>query len=211
MNDQARAAVRGWEDTVNAAWEQLHAGMEPPAGFEPPPPLGRGLRTDEIEVARSVFGNELDTSQIRLTDDSPASPDAVALPNNIKFPPGALPPSDLNMPLDLKYRAWLVHELTHQWQYQHGRTVPGLALDAWGDDYDYGGEQGLIAADKQGKRFGEFNNEEQGDILRDYYNRRETGKDTSAYEPFVRQIHLGITDIDPYHPELPYPPGSGVV
>jgi hypothetical protein len=199
MNDQALAAVRGWQDTVNAAWEQ-QAGLLPPAPTQQPS-VNRGLTPDEIEIARSVFGDALDTSQIRLTDDSPDPPNAVTFPNNIKFPRG-----DVNGPPSLTHRAWLVHELTHVWQYQRGRTVPQLALDAFRGDYDYGGEQGLRDAVAQGKRFGDFNHEEQGDILRDYYRKRELRQDISAYQPFVDQVRFGTSDgvfPEPYSPPGP--------
>lgn len=200
MNDQARAAVRGWQETVNAAWEQQRQpGL---LGFAPAqsPPVDRGLTPEEAAIARSVFGNSLDTSKIRITDDSPAPPNAVAFPDNIKFPKG-----ELDGPADLRYRAWLVHELTHIWQYQRGRTVPQLALDALGGDYDYGGEQGLRDATAQGKRFGDFNHEEQGDILRDYYRKRELREDISAYQPFVDQVRFETTD--GVFPEPAPPPG----
>jgi hypothetical protein len=202
MNDQARAAVRGWQDTVNAAWEQQQTGLLTSAPAQSPP-VDRGLTPEEVAIARSVFGNELDTSQIKLTDDSPAPPNAVAFPNNIKFPRG-----ELNGPADLDHRAWLVHELTHIWQYQRGRTVLQLGLDALGHDYNYGGEQGLRDATAQGKRFGDFNYEEQGDILRHYYWKRERGEDLSAYQPFVDQVRFGTSD--GVFPEPAPPPGPVV-
>ena len=203
MNDQARAAVRGWQDTVNAAWEQQQSGLQSSAAAQGPP-VDRGLTPQEAALARSVFGDALDTSQIRLTDDSPAPPNAVAFPGNIKFPRGAL-----DGPADLTYRAWLVHELTHIWQYQRGRTVPQLALDALAHDYDYGYEQGLREATAQGKRLGDFNHEEQGDILRDYYLRRERGQDVSAWQPFVDQVKFGTSD-GVYPEPYPVPPGPVV-
>lgn len=202
MNDQELAAVRGWRDAVNALREQQLAGL-PAFAQAQPPPVDRGLTAEETAIARSVFGNALDTSQLKLTDDSPAPPNAVAFPNNIKFPRG-----ELNGPPDLRYRAWLVHELTHIWQYQRGRTVPQLALDALGGDYDYGGEQGLRDAAAQGKRFGDFNYEEQGDILRDFYRKRELGEDISAYQPFVDQVRFGTSD--GVYPEPAPPPGPVV-
>ena len=202
MNDQARAAVHGWQQAVNAAWEQQQVGLSPNApGLQPP--FKRGLTPQEVTIARSVFGHALDTSQIVLTDDSPFPPNAVTFPNNIKFPKG-----ELDGPPDLTYRAWLVHELTHVWQYQRGRTVPQLAVDALAGDYDYDGEQGLRDAAAQGKRFGDFNHEEQGDILRDYYRKRELGQDISAYQPFVDQVRFGTSD--GVFPEPAPPPGPVV-
>lgn len=202
MSDQERAAVLGWRDAMTALREQQAgplAAISGPAG----PPVDRGLTPEETAIARSVFGNALDTSRIRLTDDSPAPPNAVAFPNHIRFPRGVL-----NEPANLEYRAWLVHELTHVWQYQRGRTVPQLALDALAGDYDYGGVQGLRDAHAQGKRFGDFNHEEQGDILRHYYRDRERGDDISAYEPFVNQVRFGTSD--GVYPEPAPPPGPVV-
>jgi hypothetical protein len=54
--------------------------------------------------------------------------------------------------------------------------------------YDYGGESALRQATAQGKRFVDFNTEQQADILKDYYRRKKSGQDVSAYEPFVAQV-----------------------
>jgi hypothetical protein len=86
--------------------------------------------------------------------------------------------------------AWLIHELTHSWQSQHdGPRYLAEAIYAqlrYGPAvYDYGGEAGLIQAASAGKRFGEFNREQQGDIARDYYVRRKNGLNTAAWQPYV--------------------------
>ena len=60
-----------------------------------------------------------------------------------------------------------IHEMTHVWQHQHGVNV--LLVGAYqqakqflvGDQYDY-----HLAP---GKMFKDFNIEQQGDIIRDYY------------------------------------------
>jgi hypothetical protein len=198
VNDQARAAVRRWQESVNAAYTQSAAANPSPAAPAQAPSVDRGLTPEEIDIARSVFGGALTTRNIRVTDDSPLPPNAVAFPNHIRFPPGAL-----DGPMDLHRKAWLVHELTHIWQYQQGHTVPELALDAAKRDYDYGGEQALRKAIIDGKRLGDFNFEEQGDILRDYYYARERGQDTSAYQPFVDQVRFGTAEGPPYPQPAP--------
>ncbi|HEY6477873.1 MAG TPA: hypothetical protein VI456_14955 [Polyangia bacterium] len=54
--------------------------------------------------------------------------------------------------------------------------------------YDYGGAAGLIAAARAGKQFKDFNTEQQGDILRDYYRQLVAGLPTTAWDPFVQQM-----------------------
>lgn len=64
---------------------------------------------------------------------------------------------------------WLIHELTHAWQYQHigirylfkailGHIRLGPKV------YEYGGEKGLREAVADGVEFTSFNPEQQGDI-----------------------------------------------
>jgi hypothetical protein len=107
--------------------------------------------------------------------------------DTIYFPPGTakLGFSD--------FMPWLIHELTHAWQYQHGVGVMTKLFWALhgAKAYVYGGEEALVEATRQGKHFKDFNTEQQGDILRDYYNKLKAGQDTSAYEPFVAEVKAG--------------------
>jgi hypothetical protein len=191
MNYQARAAVLNWQQTVNAAWGQQPSAILVPAP-EFLPTSTRKLTPDEIALARSVFGDTLDTSQIELSIGGPLGIGGFArtLPDHITFPDGtSTTPS-------LEFNSWLIHELTHVWQYQRGHRVIDLLPDAihGGIDpehYEYGDDQGLRDASARGKTFSQFNYEQQGDILADYYVRRETGGDTSAFEPFVNDVRDG--------------------
>jgi hypothetical protein len=54
--------------------------------------------------------------------------------------------------------------------------------------YNYGGAAGLIAAAQAGKQFKDFNTEQQGDILRDYYTALTSGMAPTAWDPFVKQM-----------------------
>jgi hypothetical protein len=200
MTDQARAAVRNWQQAVDTL-HGLQAG--PPADFQPPL-ISRGLNPREIAIARSVFGDALDTSKIRINDGGIplAGDNAVAFPNRVVFPQGTLsnpPPT---------FDAWLVHELTHVWQYQRGHQVPQLAVDAIGGEYIYGGPEGLQKAYAAGKPFGQFTFEQQGDIMRHYYERTQSGADTSAYLPYVNSVRHGMSD--GLYPEPAPPPGEPV-
>jgi hypothetical protein len=89
--------------------------------------------------------------------------------------------------------AWLIHELTHAWQYQH--SGPGYLLRALQVQlrlgpraYDYGRQEGLQAATVAHRSLNDFNPEQQGDIARDYYIRLKLGLDKEAWEPFVAEL-----------------------
>ena len=60
-------------------------------------------------------------------------------------------------------------------------------------------------ASAAGKRFGQFNFEEQGAILGDYYRLTQTGGDTSAYDQYVKSVRYGTSD--GVFPEPAPPPG----
>ncbi len=87
---------------------------------------------------------------------------------------------------------WLIHELTHVWQYQQGVPTSAVILSAFKGNYDYGGEANLRKRWSEGESFGDFGTEQQGDILQDYYKRLVVGRDVSAYEPYVDQVRSGV-------------------
>jgi hypothetical protein len=147
----------------------------------------RPLTADEASQAHLVFVSGLDYSTVRIREDPILGAGNIArtLPDSINFPPGAS--------LDPGYLPWLMHELTHIWQYQHGISLPHTATTAflcWAgvQTYDYGGEAGLHAATAAGKRLSSFNTEQQGDIVRDYYLRTMRGLNTNAWAPFIAEI-----------------------
>jgi hypothetical protein len=164
--------------------------------------VDRGLTPEEIAIARSVFGDSLDVSQLRVAEGGPLGAGGYArtLPGLITFPAGTLssPPPNFD--------SWLVHELTHVWQYQRGHTVEALLPPAIAGNpaYAYGDVQGLREAHAQGRTFDQFNTEQQADIVADYYATRKTGGDTSAYEPFVSRVR-DSTPVTPTWPPLTYP------
>ena len=149
----------------------------------------RGLTSQEQTEAELVFGNSLDYGSVHIAE-APimAIGDIARTPfDTIYFPPGTnrMPFSD--------FMPWLIHELAHCWQYQHGISVVTKLFWALhgAKAYVYGGEAALIQAKAQGKHFTDFNTEQQGDILRDYYVRLKAGQDTSAWDPFVAEVKNG--------------------
>jgi hypothetical protein len=147
----------------------------------------RPLTSEETAEARLVFGAGLNYSAIRVTEDPllGAGGTARTLPSGINFPVGASSGSG--------YMPWLIHELTHCWQYQHGRSIFATATRAllcWAgvSSYSYGGKPALVAAAAAGNGISSFNTEQQGDIARDYYNDLKAGASVVEYAPFLTEF-----------------------
>jgi hypothetical protein len=106
----------------------------------------------------------------------------------------------INLPQTGKHtrqnRGLLIHELTHIYQYERiGSRYIGEALymliKTKRDCYNYGGPQGLAAAAAAGRRYHQYNREQQAMIIQDYYDRSKNGLETAAYEPFIAQLRSG--------------------
>lgn len=122
---------------------------------------------------------------------------AITLGNHTYFPvqlPTYLPSEG---DADLYKIDWLIHELTHAWQYQHigWRYLLKALLAQFRDKeraYDYGGEEGLIKSREEGKKFHQYNPEQQGNIVQAYYLRRRGGQDVSAWQPYIDDLQSGV-------------------
>jgi len=174
----------------------------------------RPLRDWEIVEAREVFGDSLRYDAVRvhevvgwadgllrlgrrlrgLPPPEAGVHNAVTLGNHCHFPiplPCVLEPP--GYPFGMK---WLIHEMTHAWQYQHMGWVY-LSKALWTqitkgpEGYQYGGAEGLIAARQNNQTFRTFNMEQQGDIACDYYVLKRTGQDLSAWQPFIEELQKG--------------------
>lgn len=179
--------------------------------------LVRGLYAWEIDEFSVVFGDSLKYEQVRIHEGStwpntidrigrrlkgmePPGKDshnAITLGNHCFFPI-SLPKSLLPIGDPHSYMLdWLVHELTHAWQYQQmGWRYLYMALKAQFRDkelaYDFGGESGLLKSRTKQIPFKKFNPEQQGNITQAYYVRWRAGKDTSAWEPYIEEIHNSV-------------------
>ena len=137
--------------------------------------------------------------QVRVDDDSYLIKIGTALANlfKTKVSPGAIttmhvvhaPAGGLSMPL-------AVHELTHVGQYEKiGAIYMPQALHAQGSTagYDYGN---LANARAAGRRFADFNREQQASICEDYYKVRnggpaEFGATEAELAPFIADMRAG--------------------
>jgi len=89
--------------------------------------------------------------------------------------------------------SWVIHELTHVWQYQtmgwHYLFKAMAAHKRLGVHvYDFGGEEGLKKHIQKAGKFTDFNMEQQGDIVKGYYEKLCKGEDTSAWGYFIEQM-----------------------
>jgi hypothetical protein len=175
----------------------------------------RSLSLSELNEARLVFGEALDYGRVRISEGS-YFPNFIAdlgalLQGRKRTWDNAVTLGDVSyFPIPIRTSApdvqggylrdiaWLIHELTHQWQYQQvGWRYLSEALSVQVrlgmGGYDYTGKHGrpleaLRAERDAGRRFLDFNREQQGDIARDYYVRLKGGDDVGAWEPFIADL-----------------------
>ncbi len=156
--------------------------------------FGSGLDLDRIRVYEGVrWTTTLARWHARLRGEPPPAANAITLGNDVNIPT-LLETSRVHIDAgDLNDMAWLIHELTHAWQYQHVGWVylaQALAEQArlGPRAYDYGGEAGLRAAHAAGHGLAFFKREQQADIARDFYFTLKRGRDTSAWMPFIAEL-----------------------
>jgi hypothetical protein len=168
-----------------------------------------------LNEARTVFGDGLDFARVRVSEGSyfpnfiadigallqrrkRTWDNAVTLGNTSYFPrPLRTTPESLSRG-DLQDICWLMHELTHQWQYQtvgwrYLREALHVQISLGPQGYDYVGKSGspraaLRAAREANRRFSDFNREQQGDICRDYYLAVKRGEDIADWQLFIDEV-----------------------
>lgn len=163
----------------------------------------RPLTAVEEQEARRVFGDSLDYWCIRLDEWSLIASfglysylkrtkkaakhmamtvfNTIHLSRRIQAEPGS---SDM---------AWLIHELTHVAQCEHtggGFMIESLVAQGK-EGYDYGGPSALA-----GRNLKDFNREQQGDIVRDYYwiinnKKAVTEAERADYDRMITQLRAG--------------------
>ncbi len=142
----------------------------------------RLLTNFEKNEAKLVYGSNLDLDRIMVEEDPVMSVGGYARTTywTINFPLGALGTGN--------FMPFLIHELGHSWQYQHGYSILTTIYYAIKGVYDYGGETELVARHSAGKGLSSFNTEQQADIARDYYERLKSGKSVAAWLPFINEF-----------------------
>jgi hypothetical protein len=95
----------------------------------------RQLTPGEIDLARGVFGNSIDYSKVRVFNRAwmgvfGNSGDMITPNGNIYVAGDKARSSDFSQQ-DQAGQMMFIHEMTHVWQFQHGRNVRGNAVKGW--------------------------------------------------------------------------------
>ena len=149
-------------------------------------PQSRRLTLDEIDLAYSVFGDSLDTNEIQLKTAWWVLKNYAVSPNgHIYFHPADWIKdfSDVG----IAKQSWLIHELTHVWQLQHGlKVVRGALINR---RYSY-----VMQA---GKPFLNYGIEQQARMVQDYFIHRHLGQDCQAFEACIPFLPTKLLDALP--------------
>lgn len=165
----------------------------------------RPLEAAEITEAKKVFGDTISYWQVRVDEYSLIAVIGNLFAGKSGGGMGVTTFHTINFNKKIKPSpgsgdmAWLVHELTHVWQYERvGSQYIGEALHAQATKgYDYGADNNyannangaaLAGATAAGKKLADFNREQQGEIASHYYMRQHHGLNTADWQPFVKEF-----------------------
>lgn len=124
--------------------------------------ISRHLTSGEVDLARSIFGDAIDYSRVRMIEGKwwPFQPrNAAMAPNgNIYFHPHAGGWSTDFSREPLSRQGFFIHEMTHVWQSQHGGALylPLMRHPFCRYRYEL----------KPGKPFGRYGIEQQAEMVR---------------------------------------------
>ena len=154
-----------------------------------PKPVRRDMTSGELRIAKSIFGDAINFGEkgegngVGIYDGKwkPFQPDNRAMaPNGNIYLPGTAYKEDFSnlgsKRLINEDRRTFIHEMTHVWQYQHGKAVKtrGLALGVLavaGNPYAY--KLYTSGDDTNFKDLSDYGLEQQAAIIGDYYSIRE--------------------------------------
>ena len=151
----------------------------------------RPMTKTEIAMAQSVYGDTIDYTQVRIDER------AYAGPKYFRF---CYVSFNLINSWGAMYPSILIHELMHVWQYQKMGAIymiRALIAQHTHCGYDYGGIQALKARYRKGEGLLDFNLEQQGDIIADYFLLKNgyhpqwgnaTLKDLPIYQLYINEL-----------------------
>lgn len=151
---------------------------------------GRPLLRSEADIARTIFGNSVDYTRVRLLLGNLAA--GTTAGNNIRLP------ADFSI-ANAEHQQLLIHEMTHVWQFQHNGA--GYITTSLLQQLHAGASRGNrnFAYDyhiSEGNRFFEFAPEQQAFIVENYFamlrDQRTLATPAGATQSY-RSNHLDAT------------------
>ncbi|MEM6965757.1 MAG: hypothetical protein AAF573_13400, partial [Bacteroidota bacterium] len=151
-------------------------------------PKTRPLYQWEINMAIEIFGNAINYARVRVDESAYLG----AKTHHVCYVSFYIINSWGKMSNSI-----LIHELVHVWQYERMGAVyipRALWAQTTVEGYDYGGLDNLKMYLKKGKTFYDFNLEQQGDIIADYFKVKNgyrprwgnaTDLDATIYEKII--------------------------
>ncbi|NMY72295.1 DUF2345 domain-containing protein, partial [Pseudomonas sp. WS 5414] len=137
---------------------------------EPDSEKGRALTEGEITLAKRVFGDSIDYDKVRLRDEDyvpwQGATYAISPNGHIYFGESLRGVSDWSLE-EPESQGFFIHEMTHVWQHQHGVNV--LLVGAYQQVKQFLVSNQYAYHLEPGKTLKDFNIEQQGDIVRDYF------------------------------------------
>lgn len=169
----------------------------------------RPMLPHEIEFAAQVFGNTLPIDRILLTNMLGVGRRPFTIPTvgnkilvnlgaGFNDPVGYTGLGDGDNPNQQAAGQLFIHELTHAWQIEHRSFLPGLMCDAiTSQATTLGGDMGVYKYGDADKPFSEFNPEQQGSIVDDWFagSGKQQGlgaKRADEGNPYFRYIRSNI-------------------
>lgn len=132
----------------------------------------RTLTGGEKDMARLVFGREIDLDAVRI-QQAPPAPFAAMVPHRRTIVFSMWRAARDFTEATAGERGWFIHELAHVWQARRGVVLAAAKLRALGREaYDYRWEPG--------KRLHDYNIEQQAEIARHLYLARVGAPDPAA-------------------------------
>ncbi|HFC00944.1 MAG TPA: hypothetical protein ENJ53_09095 [Phaeodactylibacter sp.] len=126
-------------------------------------PKTRPLHPSEIEMAKTIFGNSINYQRVRVDESAHLGPKQ----HHFCYVSFYIINSWGKM-----HDSTLIHELVHVWQYENMGAIyipRALWAQTTPEGYDYGGVKMLLSFLSKNKTLYDFNLEQQGDIVADYF------------------------------------------
>lgn len=133
----------------------------------------RPLTGGEVAMTRQLFGTGIDYMQVRVHRRRrlPGMGDNAVAPFGAIYFPSHGYRDDFSA-AGRAAKVWFMHEMTHVWQYQRGLCVlcHGLLLGLQGGYGTKARAYGYDHVRDQGKTLGDFNLEQQGELIAHYFD-----------------------------------------